>query len=140
MTRRELVAFLRKHKLAVQASASETGAPQAALVGFAVTDDLEIVFDTVATSRKYVNLRRDPRCAIVVGWDDEMTVQIEGIADEPTGADRERCLASYFAAYPDGRDRLAWPGITHFRVRPTWIRYSDFIKPEIIELRATELP
>ena len=37
------------------------GGPQAAVVGFAVSDLLEIVFDTVTTSRKYQNLRRDPR-------------------------------------------------------------------------------
>jgi len=57
-------------------------------------------------------------------------VQLEGIADEPTGTERDRILDAYFAAYPDGRDRLAWQGITHFRVRPTWARYSDFNNPE----------
>jgi len=63
-------------------------------------------------------------------------VQLEGIADEPTGAERDRILEAYFAAYPDGRDRLAWNGITHFRVRPTWIRYSDFNDPQqIIEFK-----
>ena len=36
----------------------------------------------------------------------------------------------------DGRDRLSWPGLIHVRVRPTWIRYSDFNRqpPEIVEL------
>ena len=36
----------------------------------------------------------------------------------------------------DGRDRLAWPGITHARVRPTWVRVSDFTvdPPRILEL------
>jgi pyridoxine/pyridoxamine 5'-phosphate oxidase len=53
----------------VQASVSPTGAPQAAVVGFAVTDALEIIFDTVATSRKYRNLRADPRVALVIGWE-----------------------------------------------------------------------
>jgi hypothetical protein len=50
VTPAELVAFLRKHRLLVQASTSASGAPQAAVVGFAVSDDLEIVFDTIGTT------------------------------------------------------------------------------------------
>jgi general stress protein 26 len=125
VTRGELVAFLRKHKLCVQASAGEGGAPQAAVVGFAVSDELEIVFDTLGTTRKAENLRRDPRVAIVVGWEEE-TAQLEGVADEPSGADLDRLKALYFGVYPDGVERQSWPGITYFRVRPSWARYSDF--------------
>jgi pyridoxine/pyridoxamine 5'-phosphate oxidase len=141
MTRAELVAVLRRYKLAVQASVAPGGAPQAAVVGFAVSDALEIVFDTVASSRKYRNLRDDPRVALVIGWEHEITVQLEGIADVPIGGELERVRACYFVAYPDGRERLAWPGITHFRVRPTWVRYSDFTQspPRIGELSAAEL-
>jgi general stress protein 26 len=136
MTPAEFVALLRRYNLAVQTSVSPTGAPQAAVVGFAVTDELEIIFDTLASSRKYRNLRDDPRVALVIGWEHEITVQIEGIADVPVGDDLERVRACYFVAYPDGRERLAWPGITHFRVRPTWVRYSDFTQnpPRIVEV------
>jgi nitroimidazol reductase NimA-like FMN-containing flavoprotein (pyridoxamine 5'-phosphate oxidase superfamily) len=102
MTRAELLAFLRRHRLCVQASDSAAGAPQAAVVGFGVSDDLEIVFDTLGVTRKMDNLRRDPRIALVVGWDDDQTVQIEGVADEPTGAELARLKQIYFAAYPDG--------------------------------------
>jgi general stress protein 26 len=141
MTRLEILGFLRRHKLAVQASVAAGGAPQAAVVGYGVSDALEIVFDTIETTRKAVNLHADPRIALVVGWDDEITAQIEGVADFPTGAELQRLREVYFAAYPDGRDRLAWPGITHVRVRPTWIRYSDFTKdpPEIVELSGKRL-
>ena len=47
----------------------------------------------------------------------------------------------YLRTHPDGRDRLSWPGITHVRVRPTWIRYSDFTQdpPLIVELSGAEL-
>jgi general stress protein 26 len=141
MTRDKLVQFLRRYKLAVQASVAPGGAPQAAVVGFAVTDDLEIVFDTVETTRKYRNLRADPRIALVIGWDDEITAQIEGIADLPAGEELARVQASYFVAHPDGRERLSWPGICHLRVRPTWVRYSDFTKtpPYIVEFTADQL-
>lgn len=136
MTKQELVALLRKHRLAVQASISPDGSPQAAVVGFGVGDELEIVFDTTAETRKHRNLRLDPRIALVIGWDDAVTVQIEGTASFPEGAELERARALYFAAYPDGRDRLAWPGITHVLVRPAWIRVSDFTvePPRIVEI------
>jgi PPOX class probable F420-dependent enzyme len=126
VTRDELLALLRRHRLCVQASVSATGAPQAAVVGYAVSDGLEIVFDTLGTTRKAVNLRRDPRVALVVGWDEEQTVQLEGVADEPAGEELQRLKAVYFAAWPDGVERERWEGITYVRVRPTWARYSDF--------------
>ena len=140
MTSATLLAFLRRHKLAVVSTVSLQGEPQAAVVGVAFTDQLEVIFDTLDASRKCANLRRDPRIAIVVGWDEEITVQLEGIADEPIGAERDRILAAYFIPYPDGRDRLSWPGITHFRVHLDWARYSDFGPDgQIVEWTEAEL-
>ena len=141
MSRAELVQFLRRYRLAVQASVAPGGAPQAAVVGFAVSDACEIVFDTVATTRKYRNLVADPRIALVIGWDHEITAQLEGVVDFPTGDELARVREVYFAAYPDGRDRLAWPGITHARVRLTWARYTDFTKdpPLIVEMTGDAL-
>lgn len=144
MTRAELLAFMRRHRVAVQASVAENDAPQSALVGIAVGDDFSIVFDTLQTTRKARNLRRNPRIALVLGgWgvEEEQTVQYEGVADEPRGLDLDRARELYFGVYPDGRERLAWEGLIHVRVRPTWLRYSDFgRKPEVIlELSATDL-
>jgi len=135
MTRAELLGFLRRHELAVEASVGPAGVPQAAVVGYVVTDALEIFFDTLASSRKAVNLEADPRCALVVGWDEEQTVQVEGVADFPTGAERQALLATYLRRFPDGYRRLRLPDITHVRVRPRWIRYSDFRgeKPVVAE-------
>ncbi|MFJ8075502.1 pyridoxamine 5'-phosphate oxidase family protein [Streptomyces sp. NPDC096176] len=141
MKRDELVWFLRRYRLAVQASVAPDGSPQAAVVGYAVSDDLEIVFDTVATTRKSLNLRADSRIALVVGWDDAITAQLEGTADFPAGDDLERLRECYFRVYPDGRDRQSWPGITYVRVRPSWVRYSDFTQdpPHVVEVRAAQL-
>ena len=131
----ELVTFLRKYKLAVQASVTPSGAPQSAVVGFAVSDALEIIFDTLKSTRKYQNLVANPRISLVIGWDHDATVQIDGIADFPEGEELARIREVYFVPYPDGRDRLAWDGITHVRVRPRWLRYSDFTTdpPRIVE-------
>ena len=138
MTRPELFRFLRRYKLAVIASiGAPSGAPQAAVVGFAVSDDLEIVFDTLESTRKFANLVAEPRVALVIGWDDAITAQLEGVADVPSGSELTRLRDVYFGPHPDGRARLAWPGIQHVRVRPTWARRSDFTSdpPRIEELR-----
>ena len=132
MAREVLLGFARRHALAVQASVSPAGAPQAALVGIVVNDDFEIFFDTRANSRKSENLRRDGRIALVIGWDlaEACTLQVEGRTDEPRGQELERWKQLYFARFPDGVERQAWPDITYFRVRPVWARFSDFRTPE----------
>ena len=134
---------MRQEPYAVQASATASGVPQAALVGVVVTDRLQVFFDTLAGSRKAVNLRNNPAAALVIGpaaAGSERTVQLEGVADEPTGAELEILLELYFARFPDGRERQQWPGISYWRVSPTWLRYSNFSidAPEIIEFTGSD--
>ncbi len=125
--------FMAAQRYGVVSSIGPDGTPQSAAVGIATSPALEVVFDTMSDSRKCANLRARPACSLVV-WAGERTVQLEGVAEEPTGAELERVREIYFAAWPDGRDRLAWPGITHFVIRPRWIRYSDFDQdPPLIE-------
>ena len=140
----QLLQYLRQHRLAVQASVSASGSAQAAVVGFAVSDQFEFVFDTVASTRKALNIRHNPRVALVVGgWvaGDERTAQIDGIADEPVGDELQRLKAMYYDVYPDGRDRLRWEGLIYVRVRPTWVRYSDYLAnpPQIVEFATDQL-
>jgi hypothetical protein len=129
---------MRSQSLAVQASVSPSSSPQAAVVGIVVTDEFEVFFDTLDTTRKVHNLRRNPRIAFVIGGltsGDERTVQYEGIADEPVAAELDRLKELYFACFPEGRARQSWRGLIYVRARPTWVRYSDFNQtpPEIVE-------
>jgi len=122
----ELYEFILRQRYGVVATTHEDGSSQSALVGIAVSPQLEIYFDTLGDTRKAANLRRDPRLSIVIGWDNEQSVQLEGLADEPKGAELAALKLVYYAAWPDGPSRESWPGITWFRVRPRWIRFSDF--------------
>ena len=101
------------------------------------------MFDTIATSRKARNLEEDPRIALVIGGlqGEEQTVQYEGVADRPAGAELEELQEQYFRVFPDGRERLTWTGLIHVRVRPRWLRYSDFSStpPLIVEMTAIDL-
>jgi len=122
----DLYTFIAAKPYAVISTIAVNGTPQSALIGIAVTPDLEIIFDTLTTTRKVANLVANPTCSLVIGWDDEQTLQYEGTAYVPSGSDLARYQDLYFARWPDGRTRLSWPGIAHILVCPTWIRYSDF--------------
>ena len=129
MTETDLYAFLARHRLGVLGTICQSGTPQSALMGIAVTPQLEIIFDTVKSSRKYPNLISRPACSFVVGgWGagGEQTVQYEGRAAELKPPGLERYQEIYFKVWPDGPARMNWPGIVYFVVQPTWIRYSDF--------------
>jgi Pyridoxamine 5'-phosphate oxidase len=133
MSPQELAEFIGTCDMAVVSSLSPAGTPQSAAVAIAVTPELEIVFDTVDRSRKYRNLKARGECSVTM-WIGEVTVQYEGIAEQPVGADLERYKEAYFKKLPDGRDRQSWPGIAYFVVHPKWIRYSDFnARPRLIE-------
>lgn len=137
VTRTQLLDVMRGRRYAVQSSAGADGRPQSAIVGVAVSSDFEVVFDTLGTSRKAGNLRATRCVAFVFGsldGGDQRTIQYEGEADEPVGAERERLVQLYLSVFPDGVDRQAWPSLTYFRAQPRWIRFSDFnASPPVIE-------
>ena len=135
MTKDLLHGFIDSQQLAVLSSISATdGKPQSALVGIAVTPNFEIVFDTLQSSRKYRNLMQNPAVSFVIGCAGEITVQFEGEAREILGSELAAFQPLYFAKFPDGPERLHWPGITYVVVKPHWIRYSDYgAHPPLIE-------
>lgn len=134
MDKAALYCFMARARYGVVSSVASDSNPQSALVGVAISPELEIVFDTLKTTRKYVNLVARPACSIALWWGGEQTVQLDGVAFEPVGAELDRYREIYFAAWPDGRDRLSWSGITHLVVRPRWIRATDYDQaPPLIE-------
>jgi pyridoxine/pyridoxamine 5'-phosphate oxidase len=131
MTTAFLYQFMSKHIYAVVSTVTKEHLPEAALVGIAVTQDLEIIFDTVSSSRKYENLMGHPAAALVIGWEHEQSIQYEGNAELITGD----LLEVYFSVFPDGRERMKqMKGLVHFCVRPRWIRYSDFNNSQVEEM------
>ncbi|MFB6454926.1 pyridoxamine 5'-phosphate oxidase family protein [Chitinophaga sp. Hz27] len=127
MTTEALYQYLASQPLGVVSTICTIGAPQAAVVGIAVSPQLAIIFDTVSTSRKYANIIGNPKVAMVIGWEDETTVQLEGTASLLPHGESHPLKEIYFTRFPDGRVRAAtWPDLVHFVVTPQWIRYSNF--------------
>ena len=134
MTKADLYHFISKRKLGVLGYLSSQGAPRSALVGIAVTPELEIVFDTVSSSRKYRRSVANPAASFVIGWEGEVTVQYRRTCLPAHRRGPGRYQQIYFTAWPDGPERLSWPGLVHFVVSPRWIRYSDYDRrPPLIE-------
>ncbi len=52
---------------------------ESAVVAIAETEDLELIFGTFFTTRKYANLKLNPHVSVVIGWDDgeKITSELE---------------------------------------------------------------
>jgi general stress protein 26 len=127
MTKDFLFNFIRKHNYGVLSTVSADNTPQSAYLGIAVTPELKIIFDTVSDSRKYRNMLIHPAVSLVIGWDNEQTIQYQGTATIPDSDELELLLPIYFSTFPDGKIRKdTWKNIAYFCIEPKWIRYSDF--------------
>lgn len=134
MTKQDVLKFIKSHNLAVVATVSAENKPQASVLEFGELDDLTIIVDMFKTSRKYKNLQSNNEAALVIGWDDDKTVQINGTAHELTGEKLKRAQKSYFTKNPRAKKWTNNPDIAYFAIKPDWVRYTDVSKqPWLIE-------
>jgi uncharacterized pyridoxamine 5'-phosphate oxidase family protein len=117
--------FIHDKRLAVMATVHPDNSLEAAVIQFAVTENLEIIFNTFSTYRKYVNLQKNPAVALVFGGEEKITVQYEGVARECFGNEREKVKTLFLQKYPKAGKWDNYPQTRWFVVTPKWIRYSD---------------
>lgn len=117
--------FIARHRLAALCTVDERGRPEAAVVEVSALDGLEVIFDTYAIFRKYRNLSVNPRVALVIGWDDDVTLQYEGIACELIESELDRCRSVHLEKFPHAVKFEEFAGMKYFKIVPTWIRYTD---------------
>jgi general stress protein 26 len=130
----EIYEFVKTCNLAVVSTINQNGSPQSAVVEFAEQPDLTIIIHTLNTSRKYQNLRLNKEVAIVIGWDNNITVQINAVAHELAGDELAIIKQIYSAKNERAKKWEIRPDIAYFAFKPTWIRYSDLgQKPWIIQ-------
>lgn len=129
----QLVEFIRKRRLGVITTIGPEGQPQAALVNIAVLPDLSLVFETTSETRKSGNIERDPRVALVMGWDGQETLQYEGLASLPDGRRLEVARDAFVATFPSKTPDEHWPGNSYYIVQPCWLRFSSYYRPRFIE-------
>jgi general stress protein 26 len=128
--KRKIVAdFIGRHKLAVLSTIDANAhQPESAVLGFIQGEPLEIIFDTYSTSRKYKNLQSNKKIALVIGWDEHITVQYEGIVEKLKSKKLETYRQMYPIKFRKSEKSEHEDILRYFSVRPTWIRYSDVSK------------
>lgn len=103
--------------------------PESALVSFVEQDDLTLYISTRVTTRKYANLKKNPKVALVIGWElsNKRTLQYEGKASEMTHATEVAGIKQLFREKDSpAQGFLDNPETRFFQITPTWIRYSDY--------------
>ena len=123
MTRGEFAEFVRVAGMGVVATADAEGNPEAALVDLAATGAGEVIFDSAVPARMMANIAANPCVALVVGWSDGVSVQVEGLADALTGTERAEYGRIYTERFPGSRALREEFAIV--RVIPRWLRYYD---------------
>ncbi|MBC7581724.1 pyridoxamine 5'-phosphate oxidase family protein [Aeromicrobium sp.] len=102
------------------------GRPQAAVVQFAVMPDGSILMETSNRARKYPNLLADDRVACIIGWDQRISVQLEGTAQQVAESDVAAFKTVYLDKNPKARNLIDQPDTRLFKITPTWLRYGDY--------------
>jgi uncharacterized protein YhbP (UPF0306 family) len=124
-TKEQIYDFLASYQTGVLATISESGLPSAAIVGFGLTKELELLIGTNVSTRKYKNLRANPHVAFAVGGETAETVQFEGIARELGPDELQLVRDNYWQKNPHAEVYHQNPGERNFILTPTWIRYTN---------------
>jgi nitroimidazol reductase NimA-like FMN-containing flavoprotein (pyridoxamine 5'-phosphate oxidase superfamily) len=127
--------LLSGQKLAVL-STHNGGQPYASLVAFAFSEDLgSLYFVTPRTTRKFSNLQRDGRMALLItsstnketDFHEAMAVTVVGSAVEIQGPDKEAALDHYITRHPYLEDFARSPTCAFVRVHAqTYILVKNF--------------
>lgn len=127
--KQEALDFLKQHIIAVVATTDEDHQPNAATVLYHIDDNMNLFFMTRKQTRKYKNIKRNGRIAVVVGMGDgQGTIQAEGEAEV-----LENGLEAFFAEVQRNKALkdlyygpfLMLPGadLAVVRMRMDWMRY-----------------
>lgn len=126
-SKKQILDFIRQHKVAVLATVNSSALPEASALAFMIKDDFEIHIATYDSSRKFHNLKRNPKVALVIGWDHGKTVQIEGEAIEVTDPEEIKDMEwSDLEKMPTVAKYIKPERAVFLKIKPKWLKYSDF--------------
>ncbi|MBI3620125.1 pyridoxamine 5'-phosphate oxidase family protein [Candidatus Roizmanbacteria bacterium] len=132
----QVLSFIRRHQVAIVSTVSPENKPEAATMGISEKDNLELIFQTPNTTRKYRNLKNNPNVAVTFGWDlnEFITVQYEGIVYELQEDEINEYRQIHITKNPISKPYAYLPTHKYFKIIPKWIRYWDIKKNKIFEL------
>jgi nitroimidazol reductase NimA-like FMN-containing flavoprotein (pyridoxamine 5'-phosphate oxidase superfamily) len=124
MMRKRLRELFETQQLGVL-STHRSGQPYASLVAFYASDDLKyLYFVTPKTTRKYKNLQKDSRAAILINtsinqavdFHRAISVTVVGKADEVSESQRHSILEQYLKKHPHLEDFVRSPSCALVRI------------------------
>ena len=128
-TRKEVYDFLqdisRQHGVLGYLDAD--GNPDSAFIGFSATPELDILFGTSDTSRKFSRILQNNLVSFnVTDRDKRYTVQLKGIVKEIPKSELEPYEEDHYAKLGEySRKFKDMPDKHFFLITPTWLRFSD---------------
>ena len=143
LMQREIAELLLSQKLAVLATQSPEGSSYSSLIAFAATDDLKkIVFATTKATRKFANIKHNPRISLLIDnrsnnekdFHDAMAITVMGTVDRIDPDKSPNGLISlYLSKHPYLEDFLSSPS-TAFISISVWSYYLVSRFQEVMEL------
>lgn len=119
--------FIKEHHLAVISTVNTQSLPEAAIIAFSIKQDFEIYIATFDSSRKVANIKRNPRVALVIGWEHGKTVQLEGEAKQVEDSEEIKEIEwGALEKMPTIVKYIKPERAVFFKIIPKWLRYSDF--------------
>jgi general stress protein 26 len=125
-----------EQKICVLSTVNPDHTPESAVMGYAIREDGNIIFNTNRNSRKWSNIAVNQSVSICVGWDMRVPfIQIEGVAVKiENGTNYTTNEEFYFSCHPNSLAYKGNPDTVFISVRPLWIRFSNMsITPYSIE-------
>lgn len=102
--------------------------PQSSLMGFGVSEELELIFGTSNKSRKFNNIKNNLNVSVVFSLKDHKTIQYEGVVEMLNGNELKKYKNIYFELRPSVKKYEFLPDQVYFKVNPVWIKYTDVTK------------
>lgn len=132
--RQDALAFLKRHRTGVLATAGHDNVPHASVVHYTSDDKFNIYIMTLTNSRKYEALKAHPQVAFTIFTEDTpQTLQIEGMAtdiseSEEAGSKKDELFEIL------NKNPFFSPPITKLDIhdtaivwiQPKWIRWADY--------------
>jgi uncharacterized pyridoxamine 5'-phosphate oxidase family protein len=142
ITKRDIYLFLKQNKSAVISTVNLENMPEGALIYYGVDKDFNFYFVTGDKTRKYANIKRNPKAALTIS-DEYMltTIQIEGSVEEVHSVKKNSNSVKLLTEVlsPTIRETIAhiWDPIPPilkmengkiviFKIKPYWLRYANF--------------
>lgn len=119
----EILDVLEQAKWCVMSTVDAQSKPEAAIVGFSHTDQLELIVGTSNKSRKFANLTANPHVALAIG-DNVAEVQYEGVVTQLNVEVSNEWLEEHLRQVPVAASYVNDPDQVWFKIQPTWLRLT----------------